>query len=61
VNREVRCRRWVPILGVDDEGVGTRGLGDLAVRRRDDLLAALDVEAPVRIGEVVLHVDHDQC
>jgi len=27
---------------------------------RDDLLAALDVEAPVRVGEVVLDVDHDQ-
>jgi hypothetical protein len=56
----MRRRRWVPILGVDDEGAGARRPGDLAVRRRDDPLAALDVEAPIRIGEVVLHVDHDQ-
>src|SRR5207245_1005513 len=36
------------------------GAGTLAVDERDDLLAALDVEAPVRVGEVILDVDHEQ-
>ena len=57
---EVRRVLGVPVLRVDDEAAAATSLLDLGVDRGHDVLAALDVQAPRRVGEVVLHVDHEQ-
>ena len=57
---EVRRVLGVPVLGVDHGGAGRLGRGDLGGDRADDVLAAPDVQRARRVGEVVLHVHHDQ-
>src|SRR5829696_3137369 len=60
VLRKVRGLCRVPDLGVDDRDAGGPRAVDLAVDDRHDFLAALDVEAALRVGEVVLHVDDEE-
>jgi len=50
----------VPILRVHDRGASRQGASRLGVHSRHDLLAALDVQASGRIGEIVLDVHYQQ-
>jgi hypothetical protein len=49
----------MPVLGVDDQGLGCQRPLELAVDQRHDPLALADVEAALGVGEVVLHVHDD--
>ncbi len=51
----------VPVLGVDDQGARVPGGGDQAVDGGDDVLPVVDVQAAARVGEVVLHIDDEEC
>ena len=57
---EMRGRLGMPVLGVEDGRAGRAGAVDLAIDERHDLLAALDVEAALGVGEIVLNVDDQQ-
>ena len=51
----------VPVLGVDDGGTGVLCSADRLTDQRDDVLATAHVQATLGVGEVVLHIHHDQC
>jgi hypothetical protein len=51
----------MPVLRVDDERLRRERIADLAIDDRNDLLATRHRQAALRIGEVVLDVDHDEC
>ncbi len=57
---EVRSRRGMPVLGVDDRGTRGRGPSDLVVDGGDDAFAAGHIQTPPGRGEVVLDVDHQE-
>src|SRR6185503_7622263 len=60
VLREVGGGLRMPVLGEDDRGAGRPRRRDLAVDDRDDVGAAVDRQAALRVGEVILEVDDDE-
>ena len=57
---EVRGRLRVPVGRVHDGGAGLLRLADRLVDDRHDVLATLDIEPAIGVGEVVLGVDHHE-
>jgi len=60
IDREVRGVLRMPILRVSDEGPSLEGLLELRVRDGRHLLSVRDVQASVRVGEVVLDIDDQE-
>ncbi len=60
VGVEVRRAGRVPVLGEHDQRPGGAGGLDLGAQQPRQVLTAGDVQAPGRVGEVVLQVDDHQ-
>jgi len=50
----------MPVRRVDDVGTSLLRLGDLGVDERHHDLSPAHVQVAAGVGEVVLHVDHDE-